>query len=728
MRLHVISPFHTKNQQYFSHCAFTGKSLRFPKMMKQYGYEVIEYSNEGSESISDEHVQILNHDEFNSFYGPDNISSFEPLAITGGPGHICFNERLIEQISNRIEPNDIICHTFGVAHENLKNIFPNNFHVETGIGYPTIMDGTFHIFESYAWLHHYHGIKGTNGSNYQWVVPNYYDLDDWIPNYEHGKYLSFMGRVIPCKGLSTIFAIADNSKYPILIHGHGDHSAYNHPNVKFLGPIFGKDRSDFIRNSRALLAPTEFIEPFCGMAVESMLCGTPVISVDYGAMTETVEEGMGFRCHTLQDWLDAVNDVEKLDRNYIANKARNKYSLEACGKKYDKIFKQLDDLKNKKGWYQINNEVNNYNQHVDYEMEKSFWNDCTNTFGEDKKHYVYARHMNLKQDYYSFDVGGKSILDLGGGPTSMLLKTINLKKGKVIDPIEYPEWIIKRYNSKNIDVLIDIGENANEEGWDEVWIYNCLQHVIDPQKIIENAKKSAKVLRIFEWINIPPHDGHPHCLTKANLDAWIGGSGNTAKLTLAESNCYGECYYGEFLLENDVIDYDQIESEEKQFANRLATWIKENINPKKVVDIGCGPGTYVYSLRDNGINAYGYDIDDRVDGKDYLKKLSLFEINDKSDVVICLEVAEHIETSLSDSIVDSIIRNVNDDGMIIWTAAIPGQGGVGHINCQTKEYWEEKFISRGFHRDCAIESNLLEYIRSGPYMEWFLQNLMIFKN
>ena len=185
---------------------------------------------------------------------------------------------------------------------------------------------------------------------------------------------------------------------------------------------------------------------------------------------------------------------------------------------------------------------------------------------------------------------------------------------------------------------------------------------------------------------------------------------------------------GWYNIENDIIDYDQIESEEKPFANRLATWIKENINPKKVVDIGCGPGTYVYSLRDNGINAYGYDIDDRVDGKDYLKKLSLFEINDKSDVVICLEVAEHIETSLSDSIVDSIIRNVNDDGIIIWTAAIPGQGGVGHINCQKKEYWEEKFISRGFHRDCAIESNLLEYIRSGPYMGWFLQNLMVFKD
>ena len=93
-----------------------------------------------------------------------------------------------------------------------------------------------------------------------------------------------------------------------------------------------------------------------------------------------------------------------------------------------------------------------------------------------------------------------------------------------------------------------------------------------------------------------------------------------------------------------------------------------------------------------------------------------------------MEVAEHIETTLSDSIVDSIIRNVNDDGMIIWTAAIPEQGGVGHINCQTKEYWEDKFISRGFYRDCTIENNLLEYIRSGPHMGWFLQNLMVLKS
>ena len=125
----------------------------------------------------------------------------------------------------------------------------------------------------------------------------------------------------------------------------------------------------------------------------------------------------------------------------------------------------------------------------DYEFEKDYWGDCCNTFDEDQKHYVYGRLMGLQQEHYSFVVGRKRILDIGGGPTSMLLKCKDLVKGKVIDPIQYPKWTMMRYLMKNIDIEIIPGEDAVEYGWDEVWIYNCLQHVKDPQKIIENAKE-----------------------------------------------------------------------------------------------------------------------------------------------------------------------------------------------------------------------------------------------
>lgn len=185
--------------------------------------------------------------------------------------------------------------------------------------------------------------------------------------------------------------------------------------------------------------------------------------------------------------------------------------------------------------------------HNDFEHEIEFWGDCTNTFGEDLKHYSYAARMGISHNgYWAFDVMNKRILDIGGGPSSMLLQTVNLKEGKVCDPINYPDWTKQRYKIKNISVEVIGGEYINESGWDEVWIYNCLQHTEDPQKIIENAKKSAKVLRIFEWINIPPHEGHPHMLTKQNLEKWIGQQGQTEFMN--ENNCVGECFYGVFYL------------------------------------------------------------------------------------------------------------------------------------------------------------------------------------
>lgn len=183
---------------------------------------------------------------------------------------------------------------------------------------------------------------------------------------------------------------------------------------------------------------------------------------------------------------------------------------------------------------------------MSYDFEIEYWGNCCNTFDEDQKHYMYARLMGLHQVHYSFDANNKSILDIGGGPTSMLLKTINLCKGKVVDPIKYPDWTIERYRMMNIDVDVNLGENVNESGWDEVWIYNCLQHAEDPEKIINNAKSSAKILRFFEWIDIPAHDGHPHELTEQSLDKWIGQKGKT--IQLAESGCYGKAYYGTFLL------------------------------------------------------------------------------------------------------------------------------------------------------------------------------------
>jgi len=193
------------------------------------------------------------------------------------------------------------------------------------------------------------------------------------------------------------------------------------------------------------------------------------------------------------------------------------------------------------------------------DFEASFWGDCTNTYGEEKKQFVYARFMGFKMlpnDYTYFDVGGKKILDVGGGPVSMTLKALNLGPGSiVVDPIAYPDWTMQRYAAKGIRYIQQYGEkvvdmiDSGEIGnFDEVWMYNCLQHTTDPQRIILGCRMSAPVLRIFEWIDIPPHEGHPQILTEKLLDGWIGQKGSVCQLH--ESNCVGRAYYGHFNFKN----------------------------------------------------------------------------------------------------------------------------------------------------------------------------------
>jgi glycosyltransferase involved in cell wall biosynthesis len=174
------------------------------------------------------------------------------------------------------------------------------------------------------------------------------------------------------------------------------------------------------------------------------------------------------------------------------------------------------------------------------------------------------------------------------------------------------------------------------------------------------------------------------------------------------------------------MEYDVIVAEEKPWADRLAVWIKQELDPKSVLDIGCGPGLYVDSLIDQGVDATGIDIDDRVENRFALRRQSLFDLEDEqADVVLCMEVAEHLPASQADQMVEQVCNTVN--GALIWTAAVPGQQGHGHINLQEPAYWEEKILRHGLKRNKDRENQLLNYARSGLHMGWFVNNLLYFE-
>ena len=90
-----------------------------------------------------------------------------------------------------------------------------------------------------------------------------------------------------------------------------------------------------------------------------------------------------------------------------------------------------------------------------------------------------------------------------------------------------------------------------------------------------------------------------------------------------------------------------------------------------------------------------------------------------------LERMEHIDESFVDLVAYQVARCVK--GTLIWTAAQPGQGGIGHINCQTREYWDKKITEQGLVRNRELENQMLEFITKGPHMGWFRNNVMLFE-
>lgn len=189
------------------------------------------------------------------------------------------------------------------------------------------------------------------------------------------------------------------------------------------------------------------------------------------------------------------------------------------------------------------------------EWERQWHGNCINSFHEEEKQLVYADKMGLiltpdNKTPYKFDLQGKSILDIGGGAYSLLLKCVNYDLAVVTDPLmeKYPKWVKQRYLCADILALDVSGESLLEHEhskvFDEAWIYNVLEHTYDPRKIVENAMGLSKIVRIFEWIDTPPNIGHPQTLKEEWLNNWLGGEGKVESIN--RGGAVGKAYYGVF--------------------------------------------------------------------------------------------------------------------------------------------------------------------------------------
>jgi Methyltransferase domain len=175
--------------------------------------------------------------------------------------------------------------------------------------------------------------------------------------------------------------------------------------------------------------------------------------------------------------------------------------------------------------------------------------------------------------------------------------------------------------------------------------------------------------------------------------------------------------------------FDYVVRGARRSARHVIPFLHGHLRVSSVVDIGCGRGVWIDEWRRSGVeDVLGVD-GDYVSADRLLMPKERFAAFDLSkpirlgrrfDLVQSLEVAEHIPASKSEVFIDSLVAHSD---LILFSAAVPGQGGEFHINEQPFEYWREKFSMRGFEVVDCLRPSIINVREIEP---WYRYNTFLY--
>jgi hypothetical protein len=322
-RIHLLGiPFLINN--YYDNRNNIEKIKNFSLMMKSRNYEVYYYGIELLETFADKNINILSINDYNYFlYKSSRILKDDVEKITFWDNillhefNLKIKNKLIENY--RDDKTDIICNQFEKIYDDLEFAF-----VEIGINYSNSKQ-KFRIFETHMCLSYTCGMQDKNPSNYWFVIPNSYNINDYKNDNDnpHKKIIGFANKITDEKQL---LLMALSKKFPTLeIVIINDESK--------LG--------DYI----AILCPNN------DFSIKAQICGTPIIDFDNNEIIENLKTG--FKCNTLNDFYEGIQLAldNKFNRSYIRDRAVELYDMYKIAYKYEYAFKCILDVYKSKGWF-----------------------------------------------------------------------------------------------------------------------------------------------------------------------------------------------------------------------------------------------------------------------------------------------------------------------------------------------------------------------------------------
>jgi SAM-dependent methyltransferase len=150
--------------------------------------------------------------------------------------------------------------------------------------------------------------------------------------------------------------------------------------------------------------------------------------------------------------------------------------------------------------------------------------------------------------------------------------------------------------------------------------------------------------------------------------------------------------------------------------------IVDLVSPRSVLDVGCGTGAWIRAFNDD-IETLG--LDELAEAEVAVGKYKRHDLTrtfdvGRFDLAICLEVAEHLPADSARGLIASLVGAAP---VVAFSAAIPGQPGHGHVNCQWPDYWRRLFAEHGYNQFDSIRARVWD---NEAVAWWYSQNLFLY--
>lgn len=164
-------------------------------------------------------------------------------------------------------------------------------------------------------------------------------------------------------------------------------------------------------------------------------------------------------------------------------------------------------------------------------------------------------------------------------------------------------------------------------------------------------------------------------------------------------------------------------------AQVILPYVFEILEPQSVLDVGCGTGTWLLEAAKLGcVNLVGIEGDHLDRSKFVCPEARLlihdlekpFNLEERFDLLLCLEVAEHLNKSAAEGFINSLALHSDN---ILFSAAIPFQGGQNHVNEQWPSWWQRLFENQGYK---AYDILRLKFWNNEEVFYWYKQNMILY--